>query len=193
MKSLLLLPLVCLPALAQTPAPSVAPAWDIAPVIADFSAQAARVKPILERLTPEQWVRRGAPDAYIAQWQSARQETGYVANASKAFEGHPEKLTMALDAYFRWEALQTRLTTLAEGVRKYQDPATGDLLMRVVGDNSANRDKLRQYISDLAVQKEEEFNVVDQEAQRCRGALTRQTPAKKTAPSKAPSKTEEKP
>jgi hypothetical protein len=184
MKNLLLLPLVSLLALAQTPAPSVAPAWDIAPVIADFSAKAARVKPILDRLTPEQWVRGGAPDAYVAQWQSARQETVYVANASKAFEGHPEKLTLALDAYFRWEALQTRLTTLAEGVRKYQDPAIGDSLVSVVGDNSANRDKLRQYIADLAAQKEEEFTVADQEAQRCRGLLSRQTPAKKSTPSK---------
>jgi hypothetical protein len=193
MKSLLLLPLVSLLALGQTPAPSVAPAWDIAPVISDFSAQAARVKPILDQLTPEQWVRDGAPDAYVAQWQSARQETVYVANASKAFEGHPEKLTLALDAYFRWEALQTRLTTLAEGVRKYQDPAMGDLLVSVVGDNSANRDKLRQYIADLAGQKEEEFTVADQEAQRCRGLLSRQAPAKQSTPSKTPPKTEVKP
>jgi hypothetical protein len=192
MKSLLLLPLISLPTLAQTPAPSVAPAWDIAPVIADFSAQAARVKPILDQLTPEQWVSGGAPKAYVAQWQSARQETVYVANASKAFEGRPEKLTLALDAYFRWEALQARLATLAEGVRKYQDPAMGDLLVRVVGDNSANRDRLRQYIADLAAQKEEEFTVADQEAQRCRGTLSRQAPAKSTAPSKTPSKAEDK-
>jgi hypothetical protein len=177
MKTLLPFSLFSLAVLAQTPAPSVAPAWDIAPVIADFSAQAARVKPILERLTPDQWVRGGAPSAYVEQWQSARQETGYVANASQAFEKQPEKLTLALDAYFRWESLQARLATLAEGARKYQDPAIGDLLVRVVGDNSANRDKVRQYIGDLATQKEEEFGVADREAQRCRGVLSRQAPS----------------
>ena len=54
--------------------------------------------------------------------------TVYVANASKAFQGRPEKLSLALDAYFRWEALQARLTTLAEGVRKYQNPALAAIM-----------------------------------------------------------------
>jgi hypothetical protein len=59
----------------------------------------------------------------------------------------------------------------------------GDLLMGVLGENANNRDKLRQYITDLAADKEEEFQVVDKEAQRCRGQVSR-TPVtpKKTTP-----------
>ena len=63
-------------------------------------------------------------------------------------------------------------------MRNYQNPAVGDLLMGVAAENSANRDKLRQYITDLAAAKEQEFEIADKEAQRCRGTITRQTPAK---------------
>ena len=100
-----------------------------------------------------------------------------------ALEKQPERLSVALDTYFRTQTLETRLSSLVDGVRNYQNPAVGDLLVGVLGDNSANRDKLRQYITDLAVTKEQEFKIVDQEAQRCRTVLTRPVPpaAKKNA------------
>lgn len=192
MKTILALLLISLVSPAQAPAPSVAAPWDINKVIADFSAAASRVKPILDQLTPQQWVQKGAPATYVTQWQSARQEMDYVTNSAQAFGRDPEKLTRALDAYFRWEALQARLNTLVEGVRKYQNPAVGDLLVSVLSQNASNHDQLRQYITDLASQKEEESTVLDQEAQRCRGVLNRQTaPAKKAPPAKAPVKNSE--
>lgn len=192
MKTILALLLISLVSPAQAPAPSVAAPWDINKVIADFSAAASRVKPILDQLTPQEWVQKGAPATYVTQWQSARQEMDYVTNSAQAFGRNPEKLPRALDAYFRWEALQARLNTLVEGVRKYQNPAVGDLLVSVLSQNASNHDQLRQYITDLASQKEEESAVLDQEAQRCRGVLNRQTaPAKKAPPAKAPVKNSE--
>ena len=192
MKTILALLLISLAAPAQAPAPSVAAPWDIAKVIADFSAAATRVKPVLDQLTPEEWVRKGAPATYVAQWQSARQEMDYVTSSAQAFGREPEKLSRALDAYFRWEAFQSRLNTLVDGVRKYQNPAVGDLLVSVLSENASNHDQLRQYITDLASQKEEESAVLNQEAQRCRGVLNRQAaPARKAAPAKPPVKNSE--
>jgi hypothetical protein len=57
----------------------------------------------------------------------------------------------------------------------------GDLLVGVLGENSTNRDRLRQYITDLAANKEQEFQIADKEAQRCRGMLGKQAPAPKPA------------
>ena len=91
-----------------------------------------------------------------------------------AFERQPEKLSAALDTYFRLQGLERELTSLADGVRKYQNPAVGDLLLAVMGENTANREGLRQYIGDLAVQREQEFAVADREAQRCRATINRQ-------------------
>jgi hypothetical protein len=93
-------------------------------------------------------------------------------------EKDPERLTLALDTLFRWERLAVELTSLVDGVRHYQNPAVGDLVVSVLGENSSNRELLKQHITDLAAQKEEEFAVVDKEAQRCRGQVTRPIPAR---------------
>jgi hypothetical protein len=165
---------------------SVSAPWDIKETISSLSGQTARLKPVLNQLTPEEWVKKGAPEAYVAQWHSAQRELSDVESASAALEKQPEKLTNALNVYFRVQALEARLTSLVDGVRNYQNPAVGDLIVGIVGENSGNRDKLRQYISDLADQKEQEFAVADKEAQRCRVQLNRQpAPVKPAAPKPA--------
>jgi len=175
MKYFLLLS-VAIPALAQNA--GVQAGWDISQTLDSLSTTAKRLKPILDQLTPEQWVPKGAPDTYIAQRKGAENELGYLVDSAKALEGAPERLPLALDTYFRMQALESRLNSLVEGVRNYQNPAVADLLFGVLAENSANRDKLRQYITDLAATKEQEFKIVDQEAQRCRTNLSRQPPKK---------------
>jgi hypothetical protein len=175
--ALLLLNLVLLSQAQNTT--GVSAEWDISPTVEALSTQARRLKPILDQLTPQQWVAKGAPDTYIQQWTRAKDELGYLVDSAKAAGNQPERLTLALDTYFRLQSLEMRLNSLVDGVRNYQNPAIGDLLMGVLAENSSNRDKLRQYITDLASTKEQEFKIVDQEAQRCRGVLTHQaSPAK---------------
>lgn len=186
MRTLLPFLFLALVAAAQQPAPqpSTAPVWDTSKVVAAFSDQADRLKPILDRLTPQEWVSKGAPQAYVAQWESARKELDYVMQSAKSFENDPERLTLALDTYFRWQRLASDLASLVEGVRHYQNPAVGDLVVAVLGENSTNRDLLQQHITDLAAQKEQEYAVIDEEAQRCRGAIT--SPPARPAPSRKP-------
>jgi hypothetical protein len=173
--------------------PSVASEWDISKTIAAFSDQAKRLKPILDQLTPQEWVSKGAPEAYLSQWQQAEMELNYVGTSAQALERDPERLTLALDTLFRWERLAVDLTSLVDGVRHYQNPAVGDLVVSVLGENSSNRELLKQHITDLAAQKEEEFAVVDKEAQRCRGQVTRTPAPKPAAPKPAAPKQEAKP
>jgi hypothetical protein len=68
------------------------------------------------------------------------------------------------------------------GIRKYQNPAVAEMLAGLIADTSADRDKLRQYLVDLAADREQQFRVMDQEAQRCRAVLSHgtATPAKTT-------------
>jgi hypothetical protein len=172
----LALPLI---AICQTPATGVSADWDISPTVDALSQQAARLKPILDQLNPRDWVAKGASETYIQQSKGANDELGYLTSSAKLLALNPERLTLALDTYFRLQSLEMRLNSLVDGVRNYQNPAIGDLLMGVLAENSSNRDKLRQYITDLATTKEQEFKIVDQEAQRCRGVLTHQTPAPK--------------
>lgn len=171
-------------AIAQTAPPAgVASEWDIRKLLDNLSQQADHLKPIIEQVHPEGWVEKGAPDAYIAQWKAGQAEVQYLLGSTAALSKEPERLTLALDTYFRMQALEGTLSSLIEGIRKYQNPALADLAQSVVVENSNNRDRLRQYLFDLAQQKEDEFRIADREAQRCRSTLLSQ-PApqgKKTA------------
>jgi hypothetical protein len=175
-------------ALAQPP--SVQAEWDIARTIQALSQQSARLTPLVEQLNPSDWVAKGASPTFVSQWQTAKLQLGFLTTATQILEKQPEKLTAALDTYFRLQVIETQLRSLADGVRTYQNPAVADLVLSVLGENSANRDRLQQYISDLASQKEQEFSVIDREAQRCRVTVNRQiptqNPARTTNPAKKP-------
>jgi hypothetical protein len=167
---------------AQTATPQgVTAEWDISQMLDALASQAKRLKPILDQLNPQEWVAKGAPDAYVSQWRYAQTELVYLTDSAKAMGKQPERLTLALDTLFRMQSLEMRLTSLVDGVRNYQNPAVGDLLVGVLGENSTNRDRLRQYITDLAANKEQEFQIADKEAQRCRGMLGKQAPMPKPA------------
>lgn len=158
----------------------VASEWDARKLIDALSAQEQHLKPIIDQVKPERWVSKGASQTYVAQWQTAQAQLRYLLSAGAAFSRDPEQLALGLDTYFRMEAVESMLGSLAEGVRKYQNPALASIMQSVIAENSTNRDRLRQYLQDLAQQKEEEFQVADREAQRCRAALLSQpAPVKK--------------
>ncbi|MEO8099869.1 MAG: hypothetical protein ABI811_19380 [Acidobacteriota bacterium] len=157
--------------LASVPAVAQSAAWDTIPKGSDLASQVGRLKPLLDQLKPAEWVAKGAPDTYIKQWNSVQQELQYLTASATQLDSQPRKLTAALDTYFRLQALESSFQTLIDGVRKYQNPAVGDLLLDALRGNSTNRDGLREYIKELAAQKEQEFTILDQEAQRCRGQL----------------------
>jgi len=190
-----LLPLVLLSLTVR--GQGVSAPWDISQTVTALAAQAERLKPVLEQLTPEQWQSKGAPATYVTQWRTAQDEVGYVLRAADALGKQPDKLSLAFETYFRLQAVEAQINSLVEGVRRYQNPAVGDLMISVMAANSTNRDQLRQYITDLAETKEQEFQIADKEAQRCRGMLVRQAPARPAAapkpPAASPSKTETKP
>ena len=177
MKSGLFVCLVLVSSVASAqspPAGGVASEWDVRKLLESLDLQAQHVKPIIEQVKPEGWVAKGAPKAYVTQWTTAQAELKYLLSSSEALSKQPERLTLALETYFRMQALESTLGSVTEGIRKYQNPALADLMQSVVSENSSNADKLRQYIQDLAAQKEQEFQIADREAQRCREILSKQ-------------------
>jgi hypothetical protein len=165
---------------AQSPrAGGVASEWDIRKLLDSLDLQAQHLKPIIDQVKPDAWLAKGAPQAYVTQWTTAQAELKYLLSSSEALSKQPERLTLALETYFRMQALESTLGSVTEGIRKYQNPALADLMQSVVAENSSNADKLRQYIQDLAAQKEQEFQIADREAQRCRETLMKQPAAPK--------------
>jgi hypothetical protein len=156
---------------------SIAPEWDIGKTLTAIAADADRITPYLAQLQPQQWVAKGAPDAYIAQWKQCQIQTKAVADTARALSRNPDKLTSDLELLFRMGSLEHLLVSLGEGVRRYQNPAIADLLHGAMAEGTANREKLQQYIFDLATEREQQFRVADSEAQRCRGFLAKQPTA----------------
>ena len=165
--------------MGQTPAAQskgVEAPWDVRKMLDGLQAQTGRLKPLLGQMQPEQWVKVGAPYAYVQQKATAANEADYFLTSAKRLAADPDKLSLAMDTYFRMEALDGELTTLIAGVRKYDNPATADVMQAVVDEGSRNVAQFRQYLTDLASQREQEYQVMDHEAQRCRAALSQQKP-----------------
>jgi DNA repair ATPase RecN len=158
------------PLVAQQP--GVIPEWEARRDIPSLPDKIRKLLPVLEQLQPQDWVAKGAPEAYVQQWKSAQDEVGYLQQTVDSLAKDPERLTLALEAYFRLQAIDTRLGNLVDAIRKYQNPALADLLQSMAAETSTVRVGLQQYITDVAAHREAEWRVMQSEAQRCRTELT---------------------
>jgi hypothetical protein len=166
---------------SKPPTAGLEPAWDIAVVLQEIGAHAGRLLPVLDQLDVPAWVAKGASDTYVAQLESSRQQTRAVADEAAALARNPEKLSGALQLFFRMEAVENMLNSLQEGARKYQSPRVAQSLAALFGEGGANRERLRGYIVNLAAEREQQFAVMDREAQRCRATLMAPAPPPKTS------------
>jgi len=139
-----------------------------------ISQYPAKLAPYLEQVRASDWVAKGAPEAYVAQLTSARQQVDAIRNEMSALAGHPENMQESMRALFRVQAFHRTLDSLMGGLRKYQNPALADLIQSVAVEDQGDLGKLQEYILELANQKEQEYAVVDHEAQRCRAALSKE-------------------
>lgn len=174
--------LACAAALcAQTPdgsqpsANALENSWEIAPVLEQISSHAGRLEAALDKLNPQEWVSKGASDTYSAQLESSKQQVRAVGSEAWALSGHPEKLSAALEVLFRIQGLETMVLSLEEVVRKYQNPADAQALERLMAEGGANRDRLQRYVVNLAAAREQDLQVMDREAQRCRNLVVQPT------------------
>ena len=170
--------LACAAALyAQQQPAGLEPDWDIGVILQAMSAHAVRLLPVLDQLEVKAWVEKGASATYAAQLQSSKEQARAFADGVRDLARNPEKLPVALELLFRIQGLETMLGSLEEGTRKYQDPALAETLASLTAENGANRDRFQKYIVNLAAEREQQFQVMDREAQRCRGILTAQPAA----------------
>ena len=154
--------------------------WDARKIVANVVAADEQLKPLLGAIDPKEWYeKKGAPSAYVIQWQTAQRQLTDVEVTSKLLSQKPESLSLALDVYFRLEALENSARSLNEGAQKYADRPTAEKLSVVIAHNFDSRQRLRDYIRDLAVSTEQNFKIADDEAQRCRAIISKEPPAAK--------------
>ena len=171
--------LLAAPALAQQPQFSED---QLKTLFQQIGGRAARLQPMMDGIHADEWVAKGAPDAYVAQNKSAREQLVAIQREMAGLAQHPDQMSDTMKALFRVQAFHRLLGTLLGGVRRYQNPAVADLIESVAAEDQADLDRMAQYLIDLAAQKEHELQVMDSEAQRCRGILIKQPPPPKPGP-----------
>jgi hypothetical protein len=186
MKLAIVILLVCSPALAAQ-AGGLMPEWEVRELAGAIEKNTRGVANLLGQLKPADWVAQGAPRLYVDQLQQTRQSLEYLVAEAQGLSRQPEKLTAALDVFLRLDHVQSLFSSLEAGTRKYQNAPLADLLSSAASQNSTTRERLKEYIRQLAGMREQECEVAHREAQRCRGILAKQPPAppaKKSAPPK---------
>ena len=164
----LLLALVSNQVFAQNPS-GLMTSWDFKKTIENLTLYSKRLNPILDQVKPAEW--KDAPEGYVAQQQLVKTQLASIAILTQNLAKDPERLPIALDLFFRYENFDITLASLVDGIRRYQNPAVADLINGVRNENSPARQALKDYLVDLAATRDQEFRIVDQEAQRCRGQL----------------------
>jgi hypothetical protein len=162
---------------ASRPAANLETPWEIKPVLEEMAMHAARLEAALDRLDAQSWVQKGASDTYTAQLESSKLQARAVGTEAYGLIVNPEKLSAALQVLFRIQGLETMVASLEEAVRKYQSPADAQNLVILMAQGGANRNRLQQYVVDLAAAREQDLVVMDREAQRCRALVTQPPPA----------------
>jgi hypothetical protein len=150
--------------------------WDIGVVLGEIGTHAGRLLPALDRVDAKAWVSKGASETYEAQLESSKQQARALEIGARALSQNPEKLAQSLELFFRIEGLESMLATLEDGLRKYQNRADAEALASLAAENGANRERFRQYLVSLAAERERQLEVMDREAQRCRGIMMSQPP-----------------
>ena len=151
--------------------------WDVRKILGDLSAQTSQLKPLLAQLNPQQWTQKGASSTYVLQWQGAQGQLNEVLVSTQRLAQKTESLSLALDTYFRLEALEVTARSLTEGAERYGDRGSAGKLSAYVAQSFSARQRLRDYLEDLATSTEQNFKVADQEAQRCRGMISKEAPS----------------
>jgi hypothetical protein len=162
------------------PASGLETEWDISVVLGEMGAHAGRLLAALDRADAKAWVEKGASETYVEQLDSCKRQAQAFQAGAKALASDPEKLPDALELFFRIQGVDAMLSSLEEGIRKYQSIEDAQALAALAAENGTNLGRFQKYIVDLAAEREQRFELMDREAQRCRGVLADQ-------PSAAPS------
>jgi hypothetical protein len=163
--------LLAIPALAQTA--SVLTEYDAVQLFNNVADQTQKLAPMIEQINTPEWVAKGAAPTYTQLRDGALAQNKAIVRAMHELVQHPAKLSECLSALFRIQSMEMELISLDPGLRKYQNPALADLISSILAEGNRNRDRFRQYVVDLTGNKEQQFDVADKEAQRCRESITK--------------------
>jgi hypothetical protein len=149
-------------------------------IFSGISKHTARIEPMIQQLHPTEWVEKGAPQTYVAQWNSTIEQLNAIQTEMAALAQRPDQLVELMKALFRVQASQKVVASLMEGLRRYQNPALAELIESVAAEDQSSLDTFERYLVELANDRQQQYDVVEHEAQRCRSTLVGPSSTSKT-------------
>ena len=83
----------------------LAPEWDVRANMKALGGDVRKLQPLIQQVNAREWVAKGASETYVKQAQSAAASLQHLIAGVDELAAQPEKLTVALDAYFRMEKM----------------------------------------------------------------------------------------
>src|SRR4051812_29775429 len=80
----------------SVPSEGIASEWDVKARMTAMAEDVARIEDLLARVRPNEWIEKGAPDAYLRQLESSKASTQALLAATAKVAKEPEKLSAAL-------------------------------------------------------------------------------------------------
>jgi len=159
--------------------------WNTRQQLDDLKAKFEAIGPELSRVDLKRWRETGVPEAYLSQFESIQSQLKSLTLAVADLRQAPEKMSVALEIFLRFDALDSMQRPVMEAIRKYEQQELADAIEAKFVDSAPGRTNFRNYLLDLASLRDREYDVLLAEAQRCR--IEKNSPAP-TRPAAAPAK-----
>jgi hypothetical protein len=164
--------LLCLPAAAQ----GMLPRWEVEAMAKSLEEYVAGLQQLLEQVRPKEWAEKGASVGYVEQYDQLRTEISNVSLSAQNLGRNPEKISIVVDTFLWLDRSGSMLQSITDGVERYQNAALASLLRSAIARGQGAQEKLKEYMRDLAVDREAQLEIANGEAQRCRENLFKQRP-----------------
>ncbi len=165
---------LCLPASAQ----GLLPRWEVEAMAKSLEEYSAGLQQLLEQVRPKEWVQKGASDAYGEQYEMLRLELSNVSLSAQNLGRNTEKISVVVDTFLWLDRSGSMLQSISDGVERYQNPALASLLRSAIARGQGAQEKLKEYMRELAVDREAQLEIAHNEAQRCRDEVIKRRPAR---------------
>ncbi len=159
-----LLPLAAMAVWGQ----GIPPEWNVRAQLDELKGRFEAISPALEKVNLQRWKDDGAASAYLDQFTSIQQQLKSLSLAIADLRQTPEKLSVALEIFLRFDSLDAMQRAVMEAVKKFEAVELADEIEARFVESAPARNQFRNYLLDLATLRDSEHAVLQHEAERCR-------------------------
>jgi hypothetical protein len=160
----------------------IPPEWNVRAQLDEMKGRFEAIPPALERVNLQRWKDEGVAVAYLDQFTNIQTQLKSLSLAIADLRQTPEKLSVALEIFLRFDSLDSMQRSIMEAVKKYEALEVAEEIEARFVESAPARNQFRNYLLDLAALRDNEHAVLQHEAERCRVEKNAPAPPPPPAP-----------